>query len=650
MYCHFADEICLDPSDSPLEIALNAKKNPCFVLRLEILKPASTDTLGEGAATVPNGGLNTPTLEEKGREASIISMEGIRTSSPQPLQGSSTETFTPQGSKQGSIKSLSSHGSSTGSFKSAGDKARNIFHLNSSTGKIKRPLGIFFDGSTGSQDRSAHHANKARQRRRKKSFSSILKLRKGGSGGRKQVELSTNKLAPGVLKVFGDHVSPGSNYKSVRATDLTTAEEIVRQALERYSLDPQNASDYVLCDVIGYFAKPAGTKANDNENPGKWITEYSRVSGDKERPLVLQGFWKPEKGFSRRFELRKKIETQNTSFFNPRSSVALEKGLTIHPEKRIVTGINGTGSLSTTHEHEHSYVDDANSSTQQSEVFNPLVAPADTPYLLLLRGYSENEDLLIHRLDEQVAVIGYHENIHEDNRPDITLLAPDILSHHCVINKRVETSEEDFGAEDCIVSFVAYLEPLRNADVRINGISIRTNTKLYPGDLVSLGAYYIFLFKDATQDIQDTFQFRWMKTLQYGNDLMIHKNLKNSDSLCQEVTNSNSLSDKYLEFARTVNSDVSYSGLASNEHRLTISFNIEQEDDLLDMITNIFDINSECYKFTTAYLLLMCIEHSARHHSELQTRRLMLKCSTTIQSVAWVRAFNIWWQIKMFLF
>ena len=47
-FCSLADEICLDPSDAPLEIALNAKKPPRFVLRLDIKKPPETAVLING--------------------------------------------------------------------------------------------------------------------------------------------------------------------------------------------------------------------------------------------------------------------------------------------------------------------------------------------------------------------------------------------------------------------------------------------------------------------------------------------------------------------------------------------------------------------------------------------------------------------------
>lgn len=58
-------------------------------------------------------------------------------------------------------------------------------------------------------------------------------------------ELSTQLSAPGVLKVFGDSVCTGTHYKSVLATGTSSAQELVKEALERYALDPECASQYV---------------------------------------------------------------------------------------------------------------------------------------------------------------------------------------------------------------------------------------------------------------------------------------------------------------------------------------------------------------------------------------------------------------------
>uniref|UniRef100_UPI00398ED34C ras-associating and dilute domain-containing protein-like n=1 Tax=Pristiophorus japonicus TaxID=55135 RepID=UPI00398ED34C len=110
-------------------------------------------------------------------------------------------------------------------------------------------------------------------------------------------ELSTQVTAPGVLKIFGDEICAGANYKSVLATPCSSAQELVKEALERYSLDKSSGSDYVLCDVIG---------RSDEDH--QWRTECFRVVSDNEKPLILQSLWKPKEGFARRFEIRRKVD------------------------------------------------------------------------------------------------------------------------------------------------------------------------------------------------------------------------------------------------------------------------------------------------------------------------------------------------------
>ncbi|KPP63690.1 hypothetical protein Z043_118029 [Scleropages formosus] len=113
-------------------------------------------------------------------------------------------------------------------------------------------------------------------------------------------ELSTQTSAPGVLKVFGDEICTGANYKSVLATPCSSARELVKEALERYSLNKGSADNYVLCDVIGKF----------EGQEKRWRTECLRALGDSEKPLLLQDLWKPKEGFSRRFELRRRAEVE----------------------------------------------------------------------------------------------------------------------------------------------------------------------------------------------------------------------------------------------------------------------------------------------------------------------------------------------------
>ncbi len=46
-------------------------------------------------------------------------------------------------------------------------------------------------------------------------------------------ELSNQITAPGILKIFGNEICEGAHYKSVLATTLSSAKELVKEALER---------------------------------------------------------------------------------------------------------------------------------------------------------------------------------------------------------------------------------------------------------------------------------------------------------------------------------------------------------------------------------------------------------------------------------
>ena len=113
-------------------------------------------------------------------------------------------------------------------------------------------------------------------------------------------ELSTQLSAPGIVKVFGDSVCTGTHYKSVLATGTSSAQELVKEALERYALSPACSSQYVLCDVVG----------RSGDSGRQWQAECFRVFGDNEKPLLIQELWKPREGLSRRFELRKRSDVE----------------------------------------------------------------------------------------------------------------------------------------------------------------------------------------------------------------------------------------------------------------------------------------------------------------------------------------------------
>ncbi|XP_010789202.1 LOW QUALITY PROTEIN: ras-associating and dilute domain-containing protein [Notothenia coriiceps] len=130
-------------------------------------------------------------------------------------------------------------------------------------------------------------------------------------------ELSTQSSAPGVLKIFGDEICAGANYKSVLATPRSSAQELVKEALDRYSLNKNAAHSYVLCDVIGRLEGEGGI------GEGGWRTECLRAMGDNEKPLLLQELWKPREGHARRFELRRRAEVEE---FNAKEKDTITAG------------------------------------------------------------------------------------------------------------------------------------------------------------------------------------------------------------------------------------------------------------------------------------------------------------------------------------
>ena len=620
----------MDPSDAPLEIALNAKKHPRFVLRLDIKRPpetaAATDSEGgTEKVSVPNGtALSSHTVKPLLPSPSLSKASVHSTGSDNSSTGSATgqgharnEGPAPSRNPFSKSKTPPQFSKSTNDNMPSSPRGINMRNFLSSP---RKGFGMFFDGGGNQTDQSAHAAQKmARTKHKRKGSLGRLKIKKK-EAEKVHTELSTEQLAPGILKVFGDHVSPGSNYKSVRATEMTTADEIVQQALERYSLTSEKASDYILCDVIGYFTKRTGslTVKNSGEDADKWITEYARVISDKEKPLVLQQLWKPIGGFSRRFELRRRIETQDSSFFKPRGSVAVMKAASVREthvppsirENRRDTGGSDMSYASSTGDHFPSMsVDEAGSSGRTSMIASPFIAPLDTPYLLLLKGSSSHDDFLYYRLDEQLALVGRTVHQLDDQSPDIVLFAPDVLPQHCTLSKRVETSAPNFEQEDYNVNFAIYLEPCKGADICVNGATVSSSCKLHPGDLVSFGKHYLFLFKDPSQVADMSMKLTWFNNLKQFHKLQMSKSDRLDANAVVDITDEPS-------------------------NKLRLSYKQRDEDDLLDMITNIVDLVSDGYKLSPSYLLIMCIEHSARYHTELQTRQLLIKISNAIQTIA----------------
>uniref|UniRef100_A0A6Q2X5T7 Rap GTPase interactor n=1 Tax=Esox lucius TaxID=8010 RepID=A0A6Q2X5T7_ESOLU len=374
-------------------------------------------------------------------------------------------------------------------------------------------------------------------------------------------ELSTQSSAPGVLKIFGDEICEGANYKSVLATPRSSAQELVKEALERYSLNKAAAHSYVLCDVIGRL-----------EGDGGWRTECLRAMGDNEKPLLLQELWKPREGHARRFELRRRVEVEELNAKEKDTVTAgtktppflaalmvrsglgriisspLRSGRVAQPNTPGSKDINAQArklqrnrakgtltlprpgttfsrSLSETSLNQLGGADEpkryystlpgplrtrggqGGATTRRKEGDGGVVGGGgvrhslyQSPHLLLLQGYNR-QDCLVYLLNREQHTVGQET---PSARPNICLSSPDILPLHCRLH-RVPATRRHCNAPNNSTAgvngderFCVAVEPVPHATVLVNFSRCERSTQLRHGDLLSFGSHYIFLYKDPT--------------------------------------------------------------------------------------------------------------------------------------------------------
>uniref|UniRef100_A0A4W5NIF4 Ras interacting protein 1 n=1 Tax=Hucho hucho TaxID=62062 RepID=A0A4W5NIF4_9TELE len=121
---------------------------------------------------------------------------------------------------------------------------------------------------------------------------------------------SASSTAPGLIKIYGDALSSGANYRSLLANAHSTAKQLIAQVITRYTerereetddaaLQKHNPEDFLLCDVIGKpIQQPDGSV--------QWETECLRGVAEWECPLLLVDMWRPKDGFERRFEIQRR--------------------------------------------------------------------------------------------------------------------------------------------------------------------------------------------------------------------------------------------------------------------------------------------------------------------------------------------------------
>uniref|UniRef100_A0A671WSS2 Ras association and DIL domains 2a n=1 Tax=Sparus aurata TaxID=8175 RepID=A0A671WSS2_SPAAU len=466
-------------------------------------------------------------------------------------------------------------------------------------------------------------------------------------------ELSSQMSVPGILKIFGSDICQGTNYKSVLATTQSSAKELVKEALERYCLEKEDANDYVLCDVIGKTGA-------DNQ----WKRECFRVVGDNEKPLMLQSLWKPKEGFSRRFEiqLRASVEEQSLKDRDTVTAGINAQARKLQKSRSRVTSlfvdgsgedVDGLGFWRSLSEMDLSAMGkEANRARQTALREDPeaeadkevlrlgmekeetessddnttqysIHPPFDFPYFLLLQGYSHRQDFVIYLMSGTTTIFGCcreHCNGEDEERlkVDILLFAPDVLPQHCCVRRLDSNIPATTGEHRKTLTM---LKPLHGAPVTRNGFLLKEEVELNPGDLVGLGKHYLFMFKDPTSTSGSLQTPPWMTRLCPNSTKASSSCLSCGSSISITRLQRKPLPPRWRDLEGT---------------EALVSYELEQEEQVLQEILYLLDPSGNEPKLTPAFLLSLCIQHSASTFQLTHFRQLLLRIASQIQLIMWV--------------
>ncbi|KAK2117072.1 hypothetical protein P7K49_003958 [Saguinus oedipus] len=226
-----------------------------------------------------------------------------------------------------------------------------------------------------------------------------------------------------------------------------------------------------------------------------------------------------------------------------------------------------------------------------------------SPHLLLLQGYSQQHDSLVYVLNRDRHTVGQRT---PSSKPSIILSAPDILPLHCTIRRH--PLPDSGQARGRLV-----LEPIPGAPISVNFSEVgRRTVVLHHGDLLSLGLYYLLLFKDPAQ----------------AQPLPAHalarlRAVPQSCRLCGAVLG-----------ARGATSPTQ--AALPRRQQLLLEFEPQLEDTLLQRIMTLIEPGGDDHKLTPAFLLCLCIQHSATHFEPGTFGQLLLKIARLIRETVWV--------------
>lgn len=240
-------------------------------------------------------------------------------------------------------------------------------------------------------------------------------------------------------------------------------------------------------------------------------------------------------------------------------------------------------------------------------------------FSLTVTSLVSSQDFVIYLMSGTSTIFGCcREHCHGEDedrlKVDILLYAPDVLPQHCCI-RRLEQVQAPSGD---LRKTVTVLKPLHGAPVTRNGFQLQEEVELSPGDLVGLGQHYLFLFKDPTSSSGRLQTPSWMSTLCPDSKPCLS---------CGSAATEKKLRRRpFLPRWRDLNGA-----------EALLSYELQQEDQVLQQILKALEPSGEEAKLTPAFLLILCIQHSAASFQLMQFRQLLLRIASQIQLITWVR-------------
>lgn len=209
------------------------------------------------------------------------------------------------------------------------------------------------------------------------------------------------------------------------------------------------------------------------------------------------------------------------------------------------------------------------------------------------------QDSLVYVLNRERHTVGQRT---PSSKPSISLSAPDILPLHCTLRRHHPSGREQAGG-------LLVLEPLPGAPVAVNFSEVGGRTVvLRHGDLLSLGLYYLLLFKEPAQ--AQPLPAPALARLQA---------LPHSCRMCGAQLRAPG---------------------DSRPRQLRLEFEPDVEDALLQRIMTLIEPGGEDHKLTPAFLLCLCVQHSATRLPPGSFGRLLLKIAKAIRETVWVSLFS----------